>query len=47
LAAIEPAGEMWSVVTESPSMASTRAPRTGSIRPASRDSPTRNGGSWM
>ena len=26
LAAIEPAGEMWSVVTESPRPASTRAP---------------------
>ena len=27
--AIEPAGEMWSVVIESPSIASTRAARTG------------------
>ncbi len=29
---IEPAGEMWSVVTLSPSSASTRAPRTSSTR---------------
>ena len=28
---IDPAGLMWSVVTESPSAARTRAPRIGSI----------------
>ena len=46
-AAIEPAGEMWSVVTESPKAASTRAPRIGWIGPGSAARSTRNGGSWM
>ena len=45
--AIEPAGEMWSVVTESPKASRTRAPRIGSIGPGSADMSIKNGGSWM
>jgi hypothetical protein len=35
LALIAPAGEMWSVVTESPKMASGRAPRMSEKVPGS------------
>jgi len=41
---IEPAGEMWSVVTLSPSTASTRAPSMSSIGSGSAGSPEKNGG---
>ena len=43
-AAIEPAGEMWSVVTESPSQASTRAPSMSVTGAGSRPMPAKNGG---
>ena len=43
-AGIEPAGEMWSVVIESPSIASTRAPRTGATGFTSAVIPSKNGG---
>jgi hypothetical protein len=39
-----PAGEMWSVVTESPTIASTRASRMLSSAPASRGRSSKNGG---
>ena len=39
-----PAGEMWSVVTLSPSLASTRAPTTSVTGAAVMVSPSRNGG---
>ncbi len=42
---IEPAGEMWSVVTESPSMASTRAPTTSAGGSGSGCRPSKYGGS--
>mgnify|MGYP000172749268 CR=1 FL=1 len=45
--AIAPAGEMWSVVTESPSRARQRAPASGSIGRGSASRPTRKGGSWI
>jgi hypothetical protein len=41
---IPPAGEMWSVVTESPKMASARAPRTAGLGAAAE---AKKGGSWM
>src|SRR3954470_12779967 len=41
---IEPAGEMWSVVTESPSMASTRAPWTSVLGCGSAGMPSKYGG---
>ena len=39
--AIDPAGEMWSVVTLSPSFASTRAPWISSTGRGSRSMPTK------
>ena len=42
---IEPAGEMWSVVTESPSTASTRAPVMSRSGPGSAGRSLKNGGS--
>ena len=42
---IEPAGEMWSVVTESPSMTRQRAPSMSSTVPGSRVMPWKYGGS--
>src|ERR1035437_5508431 len=41
---MEPAGEMWSVVTESPSRARTRAPAMGATASRSAPKPTKNGG---
>jgi hypothetical protein len=41
---IEPAGEMWSVVTESPKMPRARAPVMPAIGPACRLKPSKNGG---
>ena len=41
---IAPAGEMWSVVTLSPSSASTRAPVIGSTGGGSTGIPSKNGG---
>src|ERR671926_344703 len=41
---IEPAGLMWSVVTESPSSASTRAPSTSVTGAGSRPMPSKYGG---
>ncbi len=41
---IAPAGEMWSVVTVSPSSASTRAPCTSSTGLGARAIPSKNGG---
>jgi hypothetical protein len=41
---IEPAGEMWSVVTESPSLASTRAPSTSDTGSGSAAMPSKYGG---
>ena len=38
-----PAGEMWSVVTESPSSASTRAPRISVTGVSSMVSPSKKG----
>ena len=45
--AIEPAGEMWSVVTESPRTARTRAPSMSPTGAASSVSPSKNGGFAM
>ena len=42
-----PAGEMWSVVIESPSTSSARAPSMSSTGCASRPKSAKNGGSWM
>jgi hypothetical protein len=42
-----PAGEMWSVVTESPSMTSTRAPAMSSTVPGSACIPSKYGGLRM
>ncbi len=39
-----PAGEMWSVVTESPTTASTRAPTMSLTAAGSADRPSKNGG---
>src|SRR5699024_6396901 len=44
---IAPAGEMWSVVTESPNLPSTRRPFNGSIVPASLDKFWKNDGFWI
>jgi len=41
---IDPAGEMWSVVTESPSIASTRAPAMSVIGAGSAGIPSKYGG---
>ena len=41
---IAPAGEMWSVVTESPSLASTRAPAMSVTGAGSRAMPSKYGG---
>src|SRR3954454_21015493 len=41
---IELAGEMWSVVTESPSLASTRAPEMSATGVGSADMPSKYGG---
>ena len=41
---IEPAGEMWSVVTLSPSTASTRAPSMSAIGSGSVGKSSKNGG---
>ena len=46
-ALIDPAGEMWSVVIESPSSASTRAPRMSASASGSRVMPSKNGGALM
>ena len=46
-AGMTPAGEMWSVVTESPSTASTRAPLRGLMGAGSADRPLKNGGAAM
>ena len=43
-ALIEPAGEMWSVVTESPSLASTRAPAMSCTGCGSFAMPSKYGG---
>ena len=43
-ALIEPAGLMWSVVTESPSIASTRAPSMSVISAGSAFMPSKYGG---
>src|ERR1700709_2670930 len=43
-ALMEPAGEMWSVVTESPSLASTRAPVMSVTGDGSGDIPSKYGG---
>src|SRR2546421_11995459 len=42
-----PAGEMWSVVTESPTHTRTRAPEIGCNSAGDAVMPSRNGGSWM
>src|SRR5699024_11469462 len=42
-----PAGEMWSVVTESPNLPSTRRPLSGSTVPASLARSWKNVGFWM
>src|SRR5207244_857533 len=39
-----PAGEMWSVVTESPSITRQRAPAMSSTVPGSREMPSKYGG---
>ena len=44
---IAPAGEMWSVVTESPKMPSAFAPLISAIVPGDIEKPAKNGGSWM
>ncbi|MCU0095844.1 hypothetical protein N7917_15385 [Bacillus sp. OR9] len=41
---IEPAGEIWSVVTESPNLPTTRKPDNVSTSPGSLDNPSKNGG---
>ena len=45
--AIEPAGEMWSVVTESPRTARTRASVMSPTAPGSNPRPSKNGGLAM
>ncbi len=42
-----PAGEMWSVVMESPNRPSTRAPCTSSMLPTAIDMPSKYGGFLM
>jgi hypothetical protein len=44
---MEPAGEMWSVVTESPRIARALAPFTSCARPADMPKPWKKGGSAM
>ncbi len=44
---MEPAGEMWSVVTLSPKIASARAPVIGAMLPGCNAKFVKNGGSWM
>ena len=44
---IEPAGLMWSVVTESPKMPRTRAPAMLPAVPGCMPKPSKNGGSAM
>ena len=44
---IEPAGEMWSVVTLSPSETRQRAPSTSGSGSGSRGMPSKNGGRRM
>ena len=41
---MDPAGEMWSVVTESPSLASTRAPSMSVTGSGSAGMPSKYGG---
>ena len=44
---IEPAGEMWSVVVESPTITRHRASLIAAIGGGSTGMSTKNGGSWM
>ena len=44
---IAPAGEMWSVVTQSPKMPSARAPLISAMLPGCIEKFAKNGGSWM
>ena len=44
---IAPAGEMWSVVTESPKMPSTRAPLMTATAAGVIEKPSKNGGLAM
>ena len=44
---IAPAGEMWSVVIESPKMPSARAPRMSLVAPGIIVKPSKNGGFAM
>ena len=44
---MEPAGEMWSVVTESPNTPSARAPLTVGVAPGVMPKSWKNGGSAM
>jgi hypothetical protein len=44
---MDPAGEMWSVVTESPNTPRTRAPTTLPVRPGFMEKFWKNGGSAM
>ena len=44
---IAPAGEIWSVVTESPNLPITLKPLSGSILPGSLDNPWKNVGFWI
>ena len=44
---MSPAGEMWSVVTESPRTARTRAPTMSVSGAGSIVRPWKKGGSWM
>ncbi len=46
-AGMTPAGEMWSVVTESPSTARTRAPLMPAMGVGSGVRPAKNGGAAM
>src|SRR5699024_7952855 len=45
--AIAPAGEIWSVVMESPKYPSTRKLFKGLMESASFDKPSKNGGFWI
>ena len=45
--AMSPAGEMWSVVTESPSITRQRAPEMSRTGAGSAVRPPKKGGSWM
>ena len=44
---MEPAGLMWSVVTESPKIARARAARTSPGSPGEGGNGVKYGGSWM